>query len=198
MGYNQFIINGALKFDLTGDTVDAAHLAQGYTAHGADGEPITGILAPEMELLLTYTLNDTCTTTTAAAVATLALGQGAYTSNGILCVRVRDLAGKRNGYFYGSDQFIFNRYPAQGATTTATGNNTSSPFLTISHRINANGTYGSYVSYTGYGIYGYSLSSAGDLVLRHRIHDTYAPTVDGSYKVDVYLLKGPFLDWFGS
>ena len=31
--------------DLTADTVDAAHLAQGYTAHGANGAAITGTMA---------------------------------------------------------------------------------------------------------------------------------------------------------
>lgn len=31
--------------DLTGDTVDAAHLAEGYTAHNASGEPITGTMS---------------------------------------------------------------------------------------------------------------------------------------------------------
>lgn len=33
---------GEVLIDLTGDTVDAAHLLAGYTAHGADGAPITG------------------------------------------------------------------------------------------------------------------------------------------------------------
>lgn len=36
---------GATLVDLTSDTVDAAHLASGYTAHGADGAPVTGALA---------------------------------------------------------------------------------------------------------------------------------------------------------
>ena len=31
--------------DLTADTVDAAHLASGYTAHGADGAQVSGTLS---------------------------------------------------------------------------------------------------------------------------------------------------------
>lgn len=34
--------DGTVMADLTGDSVTAATLAQGATAHGADGEPITG------------------------------------------------------------------------------------------------------------------------------------------------------------
>lgn len=34
--------DGTVLIDLTADTVDAAHLLEGYTAHGADGAPITG------------------------------------------------------------------------------------------------------------------------------------------------------------
>ena len=41
---NKIIINGEAKIDLTGDTVDAAHLAEGYTAHDASGAVITGVM----------------------------------------------------------------------------------------------------------------------------------------------------------
>lgn len=42
--YNSKIVlaTGEVLIDLTGDTVDAAHLLSGYTAHGKDGAPITG------------------------------------------------------------------------------------------------------------------------------------------------------------
>lgn len=42
--YNSKVVlaNGTVLIDLTADTVDAAHLLSGYTAHGADGAPITG------------------------------------------------------------------------------------------------------------------------------------------------------------
>lgn len=34
--------NGTVLIDLTSDTVDAAHLLSGYSAHGADGEAVSG------------------------------------------------------------------------------------------------------------------------------------------------------------
>lgn len=42
--YNSKVVlsNGTVLMDLTADTVDASHLLSGYTAHGADGAPITG------------------------------------------------------------------------------------------------------------------------------------------------------------
>lgn len=37
------LANGTVLMDLTGDTVTAATLAEGVTAHDASGEPITGV-----------------------------------------------------------------------------------------------------------------------------------------------------------
>lgn len=42
---NHVIFNGSDVIDLRDDTVDAAHLAQGYTAHDKSGAPITGTMA---------------------------------------------------------------------------------------------------------------------------------------------------------
>ena len=39
---NKIIYGGQTLIDLTGDTVDAAHLLSGYTAHDKSGAPITG------------------------------------------------------------------------------------------------------------------------------------------------------------
>ncbi len=39
---NKIIYGGTVLIDLTGDTVDAAHLLTGYTAHDMSGAPITG------------------------------------------------------------------------------------------------------------------------------------------------------------
>lgn len=42
--YNSKVVlaDGTVLIDLTSDTVDASHLLSGYTAHGANGAPITG------------------------------------------------------------------------------------------------------------------------------------------------------------
>ena len=42
MAVSKVVYGGRTLVDLTADTVDAAHLAKGYTAHGASGEAVTG------------------------------------------------------------------------------------------------------------------------------------------------------------
>ena len=42
MGISKVIYGGSTLIDLTSDTVTAAKVLSGYTAHGADGEPIIG------------------------------------------------------------------------------------------------------------------------------------------------------------
>ena len=42
MANSKVIYGGKVLIDLTGDTVEADKLLKGYTAHGADGEPVTG------------------------------------------------------------------------------------------------------------------------------------------------------------
>ena len=43
---NKLVVDGVTKLDLTGDTVTAEHLEQGYTAHDSSGLQITGTLDP--------------------------------------------------------------------------------------------------------------------------------------------------------
>lgn len=44
MAVNKIEINGEVKLDLTGDTVSAAHLETGYTAHDKAGNHVTGTM----------------------------------------------------------------------------------------------------------------------------------------------------------
>lgn len=39
---SKVIFGNEVLMDLTSDTVDAAHLLRGYSAHGADGQPVSG------------------------------------------------------------------------------------------------------------------------------------------------------------
>lgn len=42
MAKSKVVFGGEVLIDLTGDTVQADKLQKGYTAHGADGEPVVG------------------------------------------------------------------------------------------------------------------------------------------------------------
>ena len=44
MAVNKVVINNETQIDLTADTVDAAHLAKGFTAHDMKGEAIVGTM----------------------------------------------------------------------------------------------------------------------------------------------------------
>ena len=44
MAVNKVVINNEIQLDLTADTVDAAHLAKGFTAHDMKGESIVGTM----------------------------------------------------------------------------------------------------------------------------------------------------------
>ena len=67
MAINKVIYGGETLIDLTGDTVDAAHILTGYKAHNKAGESITGTCS-----------YDSNTTDATAGVAEILLNKTAY------------------------------------------------------------------------------------------------------------------------
>ena len=64
MAVNKVEINGEVKLDLTADTVTAAKLAQGETAHDASGQRITGTMhVVQLQLIVTVSAGATVTAT---------------------------------------------------------------------------------------------------------------------------------------
>jgi hypothetical protein len=124
------------------------------------------------------------TSTSAATVATWATGHSEiWTSDKWVYVRVRDTAGKRAGYFYGSDQFFV--VHTTGTSTTLSGrfyikNNSSGTYIVA-------GTSGT----TGYGVYADTIYSDGGIRIRSRYNSSQSLTINGTYKVEVYLLDPP-------
>jgi len=95
---------GEVLIDLTADTVDAAHLLNGYTAHGADGAPITGTCAYDSD-----TSEDTLTAAEAITGKTFHARGTAYTgtmpNNGAVTGTITTVAGAYTipaGYHDGS------------------------------------------------------------------------------------------------
>ena len=74
--YNSKVVlsNGTVLIDLTADTVDASHLLDGYTAHGANGAPITGTCTFDSD-----TSEDTLTVSEALSGKTFHARGTAYT-----------------------------------------------------------------------------------------------------------------------
>ena len=129
------------------------------------------------------------TSTSATTVDTWATGHTEiWTSNKIVYVRIRDTAGKRNGYFYGSDTYFMNIHPVNSSTYGST----STGIIANIYAYN-NGQYTCRYGYTstGYGVYADQISQSGEIRIRKRYNSSYTLTVNGTYKVEVYLLDPP-------
>lgn len=174
--------------DVSDTTAAAADVASGKYFYTAAGERATGTAAggggSSWELISSTTLADVSTTSTSNATAgTISLGSEASTKDAIIWVHVRDTAGARAGYFYGSDAIFINANRANGSTSTFTAPGVT----TIRYS-----TSSQFAAYTGaYGVWGYSITSAGSLTVRKRYNSNYSLTVNGDYKVDVYKLVPP-------
>ena len=137
-----------------------------------------------------YTVSTT--SSSAVTVADIDLGEYAHQTKKILYVRIRDRAGKRNGYFYGSDNWIIDVPKANGSSTLV------STFPRALYGITSNGLiYGSGIAgmfpaanSSCYGVYANGVTGAGKLQIRARYSSTFG-TVDGTYLVQIYLLEWP-------
>lgn len=135
------------------------------------------------KLLGKTTITTSSTSTTATNVGTFSIPE-AYDGDKVIMVRVRDKAGPRAGYFYGSDSFFMNYQDASGGTSTITYAGR------LIHRRTTSNTYSTYVgaTTTGYGVYGYSITSAGVVNIYRRYNSNYSLTINGTYIVEVWAL----------
>ena len=116
------------------------------------------------------------------STSTSAVSEGYITVNGIFAlaesktvmifIKIRDKAGKRSGYFYGTDNIYM----------------TSSSKLVMSYRDNAgtmtltNNTFGVYVD---------SISGGDCVNIYSRYNSSLSYTIDGTYSIEVYSLEWP-------
>jgi len=143
--------------------------------------------ASSWELLAEHDYTVSTTSTSGATVGTIKVGSALQHYDKIVYVRVRDKAGKRPGYFYGSDTFFINTNRANGSTSAWT---TAGRLI---HRYSTSSVWGQYAggSTTGYGVYGYSITASGGINVYRRYNSNYSLTIDGTYHVEVYLLDFP-------
>lgn len=125
------------------------------------------------------------TSTSAASATTLALGSANFRADKIIYVKIRDKAGKRSGYFYGSDTYFFNYQAANSSVTSLTY------AARLIHRYSTSNQWGTYIgsTTTGYGVYGYSISSTGTLDIYRRYNSNYSLTINGTYVIEAYVLE---------
>lgn len=132
------------------------------------------------------------TSTSAATVDTWATGHSElWTSDKWVYVRIRDTAGKRNGYFYGTDTFFANYTRKNNPSNT--GVSESLGMIRNIYSVTAGGAYGWRFGYstTGYGVYADCVYDDGRVRIQSRYNSSYSRTINGTYKVEVYLLNPP-------
>lgn len=128
------------------------------------------------------------TQTSAQTVATWETGHSEiWTSDKLVFVRVRDTAGKRAGYFYGSDTFYYNIHLVNGSSATY--------ITTLMCSIIRYATDGNFavtlVTSGNCGVFPDRLYSDGSIRVRSRYSSSQSLTINGTYKVEVYLLDPP-------
>lgn len=135
---------------------------------------------------ITFTTSTTGTSAAAISGATFT-NSALSTKNSIVYVRVRDTAGKRAGYFYGSDSWFINYQKANNSTSSLTYG------ARASIRYSTSSQWGIYTSATtsGYGVYPYDINSSGRVRMYQRYNSNYSLTVNGTYKAEFYLLNWP-------
>lgn len=186
---------GTARFDdATVTTATAADVASGKVFVASDGTITTGTASggggsSSWTLVASTSYQVSTTSTSAASLGSFNTGTNdIYTSDEVLFVRIRDTAGKRNNYFYGSDTYIYNKYPFEGGNS-----NISSVGMSCVLKVNSSGKYiiKYYAASNCYGIYANSVATNGIIGIYSRYNSSNSGTIDGTYSVEVYLLAPP-------
>ena len=125
------------------------------------------------------------TNTTAASVGTINVGTEAYTYDKIIYVKIRDKQGRRTAHFYGTDTFF-----VCPNIQSASASEISNRLVMCYSKGNSSGN-NLFAEAATYGIYGYSISSEGVLTLYAKYSSSHTQAIDGTFKVDVYVLDPP-------
>mgnify|MGYP006991641226 CR=1 FL=1 len=125
--------------------------------------------------------------TSASFLTTIQTDASITTADKIIYVKVRDKAGQRTGYFYGSDNYFMNDTAARGSPDTS-----FSQGARFIKRVSGIGIQqGIFAGTTGYGVYAYSLGKTGGVSIYTRYNSANSLTIDGTYDVEIYLLDMP-------
>ena len=160
-----------------------------YTApSGVDGySPVTvnvsgGGGASNFELLYETEQSFSITGTSEQLIFTAPSIGNIFSSDFIIYVRIRDKAGRRDGYFFGTDAYFYNINAETGSTAEATGR------LIYTFRMN-----GSTIGQTSspYGVYAQGITADGNVRIYGRYNATGSRTVNGTYLIKVYKLTLP-------
>ena len=128
------------------------------------------------------------TTSTSATVVKTINIDGVYTPDAIICARIYDKEGVRDGRYYGSESFAVNSASAN-------------PGKGIFNRVVNFGCYGVYYqdvmqygtgnTVTGYGVIMSAVNENDSVTISARYAAAYTKTIDSTYHVEIYKLEFP-------
>lgn len=189
---NKVVFGSATLVDLTGTTATADKILQGYGAYGADGAWMDGTAVAggggsNWKLLASTDFTVNTTSTSNKSVGDITLNLSDYNDyQTILWVHIRDKAGKRTGYFYGSDTIFFHYQLATGNPNSLS----TRPVAVFS----ASSATAYSLATSAYGLFAYRLyytSSAHYVHIYSRYSSSSSGTINGTYQCDVYKLTMP-------
>lgn len=173
--------------DVSPTTAVAGDVANGKIFFLADGTQGVGTSSGggggSYELLGQTSLNVNTTSTSATVIHTFNF-PSAWTYQKILYVRVRRTEVPSSGYFYGSDTWFINGGAFNGSTNEQTSG------LRTLYKVNASQKWGSSTN-MAYGVYPRGVSPNGDVAISSRYSSMSSGTLNGTFKVEVYLLNWP-------
>lgn len=174
------LVSGNLAITSNGDDIDCSNYSTVSVNVSGGGSSYTPISVGSFEVTANITSTSVTTITTSLTIDTSAL-----ISSKMIYVKIRDKAGKRNGYFFGTDMF----YPIWDGPA---GGTTLSPAKQV-YRINSGGGVGAYTpaGTTCYGVYVSGITELGEVYVMGRYSSSYSSTIDGTYSIDIYMLEWP-------
>lgn len=111
-------------------------------------------------------------------------------TSSIVYVKIRDKAGKRNGYFYGSDNFIIDLIKANNKAGAQAYIPKALYGITSAGIFYGDGLSNTFVASGGYGVYVKLLNNANGIRIYAKYNSSFG-TINGTFTVDVYELQWP-------
>lgn len=179
--------SGMAQFDdttIASNAASASDIASGKLAY-VNGVLLTGTASgggSSWELMGSKELTISTTSTSNTNQGDITCS-GAYTKDAVIWVRIRDKAGAKAGYMFGTDTLFFNANKANSSTSTY------STKITNVIRYSTSSQWGCYTG--NYGVYGYSISNAGKILIYSRYNSNNTLTINGTYVIEVYKLSLP-------
>lgn len=192
-----YTLTTTLYIEFSGSAPASATVTKAILAHPHGQEDYDGLskvtVAAVVPTSSSYTLLGSheftvnTTSTSAASVGTFTVPTTVWTKDKAIYIRIRDKAGKRAGYFYGTDNWFINLNAQTGSTSAFSAG------LRYIRRYSSSSVFGQYYgsSTTGYGVYVYSIAKNGTITIYSRYSSNYSLTINGTYVVEVYTLDLP-------